>query len=131
MFIAGTMVIVDINSNYASSGVDMSIDQYIENLNNLSGVANSDTANNYTGDMNTFVLGGEVNVENTADSMFSGSFSGIRLITTPISLFKIITADIAINLGIPTVFVNFAFTALFISIIFTIIYIVFRISKST
>lgn len=124
IIIAGVMIINDVNTNYEDLGVDMDVDQYISGTHNLS---TTDEVLNVSEDMHTDMFGEEVDTESTADSMFGGGYSATKLITTPISLTKEIMSQIAYEMGIDDVFVQYAGVALIILVTFAVIFLVFRI----
>ncbi len=59
--------------------------------------------------------------------MFAGSFSVIRLVTTPITMIVQVMNQVAAQVGIPGVYIAFAFAALIIMVMFAIIYLIFRV----
>ena len=121
--VAGTLMISDMNTNYASEGTNISTEKF--------GTVYDTTEDiyNLSNDMSDFVLGGNIDDTNTADSMFRGVYSSARLLTTPFKLMGQILASVAQELGIPTVFVTLVVGAIAVFIIFGIMYLVFRITR--
>lgn len=126
MVIGGTMIIADINYNYAESGVDMDTEFYGK-MENLS------YASYY--DINKTGQGGMTNVftpldeETTESSMFKGGFKALKLITSTPTLIYNIAQEFGKTLPVPRIFIDLFFAALTIMLMFSVIYIVFRIAK--
>jgi len=136
--IGGALYISDVETSYADDDVDMEIDVYInetfktatnnpiEKRGNAS--LSSDTYD-LSKDMQGRMFGKEVDVEDTESSMFSGSFSVIRLITSPIRLINSVINQVGEQIPIPPVFLQYGFAALIISIMFGVIYLIFRVKS--
>ena len=120
--VAGVMMVVDVNSNY--DDVDISITDYISDTSNL---AQANDTHELADSMHGQVLGSEVGSDTLEDAMFKGGFSATRLVTSPISMTNKIMNQIGTQLGIPGIFLKFAFTALTIMVIFAVIFLIFRI----
>lgn len=121
IIVAGAMIVTDVNTNY--DDVDMDIDQY---LGNTSETAEGSASYNYSREMQGHLINDEVDAD-TADSMFGGAFSAVRIITTPVSLVNDVLTQVTSEIGIPQIFVRYAFTAIAVLVIFAIIFIIFRI----
>lgn len=137
LIIGGVLIVHDVETNYADENVDMGINQYLNNtwhtttgtdINDYDYNSLNSSSELYSNseDYQSRALG-ELGDGTTEDEMFAGSFSAIRLITTPISLLKSVLNEVAINIGIPGIFVQYAFIALTIMVMFGVIYLVFRV----
>jgi len=124
VIVAGVMIVNDVNTNYEDLGVDMNLDQYISGTHNIS---TNDNTLNVSESMHTSIFGEDVDSQDSADSMFTGGFSAIRLVTTPISLTKQIMNQIAEQIGIPDIFIQYASVAIIILVTFAVIFLIFRI----
>lgn len=122
--VGGTLIIGNFNENYD----DVMQDNI--STNDFSDVY--DTTNDIydvSQDMKDGMLGGEVDEDDTADSMFKGGYKTLRFIQDSFGLVGDIISAIATKIGIPNFFVTLALAALTISIIFGILYLVFRVAK--
>jgi len=122
MIFAGTLIIADMNLNY--DDVDIDVEQYAGNITTIAG---SDQLYNNSKDSQGKVLGGQVDDTDTADSMFTGGFSAIRLVTTPLSITNQVIQSVGNALGINPIFLKYAFSALVFLITFWIIFLIFRV----
>lgn len=139
--IGGVFLVNDVEISYVDDNVDMELNEYINETylsatgNNLPDVPSSGiyTVNSsedvYNLGKNTQarMFDKEVDEQDTESSMFSGSFSVIRLITTPVRLINSVVNQIANRMEIPPVFIQYGFAALIISVIFGVIYLIFRV----
>jgi len=138
--VGGVLLVNDVEISYSDDNVNMELDIYINDT------YKSATGNQITSDVKGFVgnesydlskdmqgrmFDKEVDEEDTESSMFSGSFSVIRLITTPARLINSVINQVAIQLQIPPVFVQYGFAALIISMIFGVIFLIFRVKGGT
>lgn len=122
--IGGVLFVNDVEDSYEDEDIDMELDQYInDTYTDATGNDSYDEAKS----MQDRMFGKEVDEEDTESSMFSGSFSVIRLITTPARLINSVMNQVADKLEIPAVFVQYGFAALIISMIFGVIYLIFRV----
>lgn len=115
--LSGTILIGDINNNYGLSISDSEFTDVYNTINETYEISK---------DMQGHV-DGQINEEDTANSMFSGSYSAIRLVWSFFSLFGDIVNAIAEALGIPQLFVISAVTILTIFVVFSVAYLVMRI----
>ena len=122
VFIIGiTMIIGDINYNYEGIMHDnISTSNFKSTYNSINYI------NNISQEQSAQIIGKELDTTNVVDSVYSGSYSALRIIGGTFSLAGNLINDLAIALGIPEVFIIFAITALTISIIFGIISIILR-----
>jgi hypothetical protein len=118
LVITAFLGIVDLNENY--DDVDMSTEHF-------SGVFNAtEEVYNISQDMKEAVLGGEIDDDNTENSMFKGAYASIRFVRASFGIIGSIMEAVAIELGIPAYFLTLGLGALAISVIFAIVYLVFR-----
>jgi hypothetical protein len=117
--VAGTNLIVDVNSNY----VDVNIDTTDYNLSQYS---LNNEFNDTSVSMKNKVLGGDVDEETTENSMFLGAFSSLRLIRSSFEWVGDIMQSLSRALNIPTIFISYGMAAITIMIIFSLIYLIFR-----
>lgn len=110
----------DYNSNYAYTGNQMSTDDFSD-INNATQQLYDDSQS-----MKDSLIGGEVDQQNTLDSMYLGSYRSMRLVTGSFGIVGNIINTVAVKIGIPAPFITIAFTALVIAMIFGIIYLIFR-----
>lgn len=124
LIVGGTLIIGNFNENYDDVMQDnISTDDF-------TGVYDTtDKIYNLSQDMKGSILGGEVDEDDTADSMFKGGYKTIRFIQVSFSLVGDIIGAIATKMGIPSFFITLALAALTISIIFGILYLIFRVAK--
>lgn len=136
--IGGVFMVHDIETTYSYAGVDMGLDEYMnETFKTATGEDidsydyNSIKSQNDTySDSESYedrLLGGDVDDTDTESSMFAGSFSATKLITAPISLTNEVLNQFASKVGIPTVFIQYAFSAVVILVMFSIIFLIFRV----
>ena len=136
--IGGVLMVHNVESSYSDEGVDMELDQFVgETFKDASGREIDDyTIGNLNGSgelydvsssMHNKLITNDIDLGSTEDSMFKGSFSAIRLVTSPISLISNTMNEISISVGIPPIFKILAFTALILTVMFAIIYLVFRV----
>jgi hypothetical protein len=122
--VGGTLIIGNFNTNYDD------VMQDSINTTDFGDVYDStDEIYNLSQDMKDSMLGGEVDEDDTSDSMFKGGYKTIRFIQSSFGLVGDIVNAIAVRIGIPSFFITLALAALTISIIFGLIYIIFRIAK--
>jgi hypothetical protein len=120
VLIGGVWLIGDYNSNYGYTGNTMSTDDF-EEINTATQQLYGDSQ-----EMKDNLVGGEVDQQNTLDSMYLGAYRSLRLVTGSFSIVGNIINTVAIKVGIPAPFVAIAFTALIIAVVFGILYIIFR-----
>jgi hypothetical protein len=121
--VGGVLIIGDFNTNYEFAGTNMSTDDFGTVYDT------TDEIYNLSQDMKDSMLGGEVDEDDTADSMFKGGYKTLRFVQSSFGLVGDIMNAVGRKLGIPTFLITLGLAALTISIIFGIIYIVFRIAK--
>lgn len=121
IILTGTLVIGDINNNYPD--IEMSTSDFSEVYDT------TDQLYNTSQTMKGSILGGEVDDDNTENSMFRGVYSALRSVTLSFELFGDLVNAIAGTLGIPAFFITFGLAALALAITFALIYIIFRIAK--
>ena len=116
MVMGSLMLIGDLNTNYEGVNIDASeLQQYNETFNQSEFTALTNT-------MNGFIIGGEVDDDQTENSMFKGAFSALRLITLP---FKVTGQMIMLTvqlLGIPVFFQIAGVIILGLFVMFSIIF---------
>ena len=71
-------------------------------------------------------LGGELDETTTWESMLTGGYSAIRLVTGSFGLITAVLTTISDEVGIPPYFITVAFTIVVILVIFGLIYLIFR-----
>jgi len=118
--IGGSMMIVDFNTNYNAMGANLSSGD-LEKFSNT-----TDEVFNVAGSAKEKVLEGDVSSTQSWESMTTGSYSAIRLVTNSYKLFQSIANTITEVLQIPPMFATIAFLAFTILTIFSVIYMVFR-----
>lgn len=122
--VGGVLIISNINENYDG------IMQNNISTNEFGDVYNAaDEIYNLSQDMSEDVLGGEVDEDDTADSMFKGGYASLKLLSGSFGIVGDIINAIALTLGIGAFWVGLAMTALTISIIFGMIYLIFRVAR--
>ena len=121
--VTGTLFMVDINTNYAYAGVNLSTEDF------SSVYDTSGKLYNTSQDLKGSILGGNVDDDETENSMFRGVFSALRSVKISFELIGDIVNSIANVLPIPHYFISFALAALALTISFALIYIIFRIAK--
>ena len=137
VFIIGGMFFVqDMESSY---DIDMGVDEYINDTyltvtdqgvdfaNETTSLGN--TSYDISKDVQGRMLDKQVDETDTESSLFSGAFSVFRLIPTSINLINNVMNQMAIQIGIPTIFVQIGFSALIIVVIFSIVFLIFRVGK--
>lgn len=138
IIVAGVLYVHDIETSYVDDGVDMGINEYVNDTYFLATSTYIDEVNSsptyigngtydYSSNMNTKLFGADVDEANTEDSMFAGSFSVIKLVTSPIKIIKNVLDSISLSIGIPTFYTTAAFTILIIVVMFSIIFLIFRV----
>lgn len=121
MFLPLLGFVVDLNTNYDNlGGTPIGTGEYSSVYNTTSDIYG---LNKNTKDA---VFGTEVDEDSTEDSMFKGSYKGIRFIQSTPALFGNIISAIATTLGIPPYFITIAITFVTILIVFAVIYLIFR-----
>jgi len=136
--VGGVLFVHDFETQYQDvGGVEMGINDYIADTWNTTTGTNIDTysqgdlsPNAETSDMEQKLQErslGNLEEGGVEDAMFSGSFSGIKLITTPIKLIRNVMTQMSTQLGVPPIFLNLAFIALTIIVMFAVIYLIFRV----
>jgi len=137
--IGGVLLVKDVEVSYSDENIDMELDKYINDTyksatdNQITADSRGYVSNDsydFSKDVQGRMFDKEVDEEDTESSMFSGSFSVIRLITTPVRLINSVINQIAIQLEVPPVFIQYGFAALIISIIFGVIFLIFRVKGS-
>lgn len=122
--VGGTLIIANMNANYADVMTEnLSTDDFGEVYDT------TDEIYNISQDMKDGILGGEVDEDDTADSMFKGAYKTLRFIQASFELVGNIISAVATKIGIPVIFVTLALAALAISIVFGILYLIFRVAK--
>lgn len=124
LIVGGVLIIGNFNENY-----DDVMQDNISTSDFTSVYDTTDEIYNLSQDMSDGILGGEVDEDDTSDSMFKGGYKTLRFIQSSFSLVGDIISAIATRMGIPSFFVTLALAALTISIIFGILYLVFRVAK--
>ena len=71
-------------------------------------------------------LGGDVDEDESWDSMIKGGYSAIRLVTGSFGLTVSILREIQNVLGFPSYFIDVAFAVMVILVIFALIFLIFR-----
>lgn len=136
--IAGVGLVVDIETNYASEGVDMEIETYINDTYKLATNEEFGTATNqlsvnnnsfsFANDVqNKLLTGSSIDEDDSESSMFAGVFSSIKKVTTPISHINKIINQVAIELSIPSIYVQLGFVGLALVVLFSIIFLILRV----
>jgi len=127
--IGGVFLVDDIETSYDDFGVDMGINEYmLDTYKTATDNSSSDYSSfDLAQDSQTRLFDKEVTDTDTESSMFAGSFSVIKLITTPARLMNTVLNQISVELNIPQEFVGYAFAALIITITFSVIFLIFRV----
>lgn len=118
--IGGTLMMVDLNTNYGFAGVNLSTERYgaiYNTTDDIYGIQKSADEKAFQGDI--------AEVE-SADATIRGSYSVIRLITGSYGLFKGVTTAVAEEIGIHPIIVRIAYIAFVLVIVFSLVYLVFR-----
>ena len=121
--VTGSLFMSDINTNYAYAGVNLSTEDFSAVYDT------SEKLYNTSQDTKTSILGGNVDDEETENSIFRGTFSALRAVKISLELIGDIINSMANVLPIPPYFISFALAALALTISFALIYIIFRIAK--
>lgn len=113
--LGGMMLITDINTNYNKN---MSTSEY-------SGVYNtSEDIYNIGQGMKNDTFGGDVEEDESFESMIKGSYSALRLVGGTFGMFKDIIDNIASEIGVPEFFVYAAIIVMIVLVVFALIYII-------
>jgi len=120
--IGGAMMITDINKNYDLENVsDDKFKGVYDKVDEVYGIQQ---------DAEEKTLGAEIEGgDESWQSMTTGSYSSVRLMTGTFPLFINITYTIADELSIPPFIPKVAILAFFITIIFGVVYLIFRYSQ--
>ena len=120
--IGGIMMISDMESNYAFANVSLNASDQFGSVYNTTGEIFSNT-----NDMKEKVLGKDISGTTSSwETMITGSYSAIRLITGSFRIIGDIANDIAKKIGIPEIIVTTIITVVILLVIFSVIYILFR-----
>lgn len=133
--IGGVLYIHDIETNYAFANVSMGTDTYLNSTFMLAtdnDITNDPRASNssydFASDSQDRLFGTEtVSTGTSEDQQYLGAFAVFRLITSPINMIQNVFNQIAVNIGVPQVFVTYGFIALTTIFIFSAIYLIFRV----
>ncbi len=98
--VTGTLFMVDINTNYAYAGVNLSTEDF------SSVYDTSGKLYNTSQDLKGSILGGNVDDDETENSMFRGVFSALRSVKISFELIGDIVNSIANVLPIPNYFIT-------------------------
>ena len=115
--VTGVFIVQNVNTNY---NLSVSTDEFNNTYNTV------DSMYNISQGMKGHTIDSDVSTTSIWESMTTGSYSAIRLVSGTFSLIGNIINDIAAVLHIPAYFIKFAMAALTISIIFGVIYIFIR-----
>lgn len=134
--VGGVLFVHDLETSYSDENLDMGIDEYINEtyfkttdtrVDSGEDPQLSNTSYELGKDIQGRMFDKEVDEEDTESSMFSGSFSVIRLVPTSLNLIGNVMNDIGTVMGVPEIFVQIGFSALVILVIFSIIFLIFRV----
>ncbi len=134
--VGGVLFVHDVETSYSDDNVDMGLDQYINEtyftttdtrVDSGEDPQLSNTSYELGKDIQGRMFDKEIDDTDTESSMFSGSFSVIRLIPTSINLIGNVMNQVANEIGIPEIFVQIGFSAIVIMVIFGIIFLIFRV----
>lgn len=121
--VTGALFMNNINNNYSYAGVNLSTEDFGDVYDT------SDKLYNTSQNLKGSILGGDVDDQETENSMFRGAFSAVRAVAISFELIGDIINSIAGVLPIPSYFIGFALAAIALTISFGFIYIIFRIAK--
>jgi len=118
----GTLMMVDLNTNYAEAGVNLSTERYGDVYNTTSDIFGLQRDANEK----AFQTEDGMSEIESADATIRGSYSVIRVVVGTYDLFDAITTAIAKEIGVPTILVRAAYIAFVLTIVFSLVYLVFR-----
>tara|TARA_R100001530_G_scaffold136110_2_gene115303 strand:- start:523 stop:954 length:432 start_codon:yes stop_codon:yes gene_type:complete len=125
ILVTGIFIVSDVNTNYAMFGTDINLDQFDPN-----------TTHDFTneldssgGDSRTLfdnVFGTTVDTDSSENSLFSGAFSGIRVVQNMIGLIGKMIGVVMTSLGIPGYFKPFGIAAVTLFVTFSVVFLMLR-----
>jgi len=121
----GVGIITDADNNYDDFNLTSDENAEFAGIYAEAGSLINETYNTAEGIKNE-TLGGNVDEDESWDSMIKGGYSAIRLVTGSFGLTVSILREIQEVLGFPSYFIDVAFAIMVILVIFALIYLIFR-----